>query len=831
MYSYNEEISNKYENKYLSKSPQRSRFASMKTEKHMQISLKPCILFLFLLILSSFSHAQTSGLRGGWESRLVGVGGRVQVVPLPNGESVQIFERHIDGPQDTLGLLIGRFDEEGQHILQKEMDIAIAPDYMTVIEAILLSTGEVAVLGSTGNSLDYEPFVAIFDPFTLDLLNLYALDGGNAAPVLRQMMEAENGDIYLMGATQNLAAPAQGPSLIRLGRDGAVKFSKVYNYPGFINSFASTLLEVSSNHLMLLTQSNWIGPNPSQRQICFSIDTLGQVNWAKDMSLDGSLSWGRMHRTAANKLTLTGALQRSTSLGNAVDEERNTIFLEIDTTGNVLQSQLCEGVWGADFVLRDTVLTGKMSFLSPSMNAVTGLISIKTDGSATSSKIFRVEGLPGTAAPTNNGDLALQFNGRLLFATTSSDTLTSAYRWLQYRFLLDSTDAMGCYTSDTTLTFIPYPISQTALFLTETNVPTLTDSFSTVMIGAPLFSDTIFCQSNCVWPGDANGDGTANNVDLLNIGLAYGSLGPARSSISNVWTCQPATDWPQTFQSGLPYQHADCDGSGLVNDDDTLAIVQNYGLNHARLHAGVDTATLPPLLITWEEDSAFAGDTVLAYISVGDSAYPVDSLYGLAFTVHYDPSLVDSGSAIIVFDSSWLGTAANTLDLQYDRWTEGAIDAAITRTDGQNASGHGVLGHLQIVLIDNIEGKRDISKYLHLEFGHHLGVTASETQLEYASAGDSLLVVGLEIGLPAPQHPVWDFSIHPNPSSGGFELNTTGTPLERLRVYDLNGKLLRDLQPAARHFDLDLTELAEGMYVLQAWARGRTVVKRLVLQR
>ena len=50
----------------------------------------------------------------------------------------------------------------------------------------------------------------------------------------------------------------------------------------------------------------------------------------------------------------------------------------------------------------------------------------------------------------------------------------------------------------------------------------------------------VFNHDACVWPGDADNDGVANNQDLLAIGLAYGNSGPIRSNASLNWNPQPA---------------------------------------------------------------------------------------------------------------------------------------------------------------------------------------------------------------------------------------------------------------------------------------------------
>ncbi|MBK8364334.1 MAG: hypothetical protein IPL24_11840 [Bacteroidetes bacterium] len=88
------------------------------------------------------------------------------------------------------------------------------------------------------------------------------------------------------------------------------------------------------------------------------------------------------------------------------------------------------------------------------------------------------------------------------------------------------------------------------------------------------------CNGSNVWPGDANYDLQVNNLDILTIASAFGSSGPVRPSASLLWVGQPCIDWTDTLVTGLNVKHADCDGSGNIDFSDTLAVYQNYGMNH-----------------------------------------------------------------------------------------------------------------------------------------------------------------------------------------------------------------------------------------------------------
>src|SRR6185437_4238302 len=55
---------------------------------------------------------------------------------------------------------------------------------------------------------------------------------------------------------------------------------------------------------------------------------------------------------------------------------------------------------------------------------------------------------------------------------------------------------------------------------------------------------TAACNTDSVYPGDANDDKTANIYDPLAIAVAYGQTGPTRTSPTISWIGQYCANWP-----------------------------------------------------------------------------------------------------------------------------------------------------------------------------------------------------------------------------------------------------------------------------------------------
>lgn len=76
-------------------------------------------------------------------------------------------------------------------------------------------------------------------------------------------------------------------------------------------------------------------------------------------------------------------------------------------------------------------------------------------------------------------------------------------------------------------------------------------------------------------------------------------------------------------------------------------------------------------------------------------------------------------------------------------------------------------------------------------------------------------------------------SVSPNPTSGWLQISLpTGNTLEAVRVMDMAGKTVRNLElsAAAANTEIDLSGLPKGIYALQARAEGQVFVKKVVVE-
>ncbi|MDB4443120.1 MAG: T9SS type A sorting domain-containing protein [Saprospiraceae bacterium] len=220
--------------------------------------------------------------------------------------------------------------------------------------------------------------------------------------------------------------------------------------------------------------------------------------------------------------------------------------------------------------------------------------------------------------------------------------------------------------------------------------------------------------TDCVFPGDANKDGEANFYDLLDLGIGNGLTGIQRPNATIEWVGQLAPDWAQETIEGVNYKHLDCDGNGIIDNDDALAITLNYTPMNA---PNPTTETSAPLIhIDFDQDTIYinpdtlsANIQVTAHLKIGNQVLPAENIYGLALYLGYSSDLVFEDSISVAYnDNSFFGSSDEVFWLPNNQYAEEQMDLGITRVDGNSVDGFGKIGEVvYIINSDIIDGRID----------------------------------------------------------------------------------------------------------------------------
>lgn len=193
-----------------------------------------------------------------------------------------------------------------------------------------------------------------------------------------------------------------------------------------------------------------------------------------------------------------------------------------------------------------------------------------------------------------------------------------------------------------------------------------------------------------VWPGDANYDLVADMNDLLYVGWAYGSNGTPRAGATNNWQAEPSANWGQSTIYGTEFKNADCNGDGTIDLNDTLAISQNYSLQHAFRMSQQHTVNSAPLStyrnLSITPNISSVGPNQALSLSVDLSALSTNNtMYGIAFRLHV-PSQYISSMSSADFSNSVLGTyGSNMMTISKAFVSQGYIDICLVKRDQSDA--------------------------------------------------------------------------------------------------------------------------------------------------
>lgn len=318
--------------------------------------------------------------------------------------------------------------------------------------------------------------------------------------------------------------------------------------------------------------------------------------------------------------------------------------------------------------------------------------------------------------------------------------------------------------------------------------------------------------ASCVWPGDTNSDSITNNFDILPIGLHHGATGYTRYNASINYTCQPSRNWGTNI-SNIPtvdLKHVDANGNGIINSLDTNAIIQNWAQTHLKsitnhpsgVNITIDTATTNP------------GDTVNLDIILGNNLVPTTG-YGLAFTIRYDLTGVDSSNIALDFSNSWLGTIGSDLIAIYKNFPQtGVIEVGLTRIDQISVTGGGPVAQLQCIIKDDVLPK-SLYRRLSFEIENVRFIDEMGMPLLTNAVSGGVLVQNIGLSVPTIDNNHSQIAIYPNPTNGFLNIISQKGIIKAIRLMNTKGSIVVNQTFDKHNVSLNINNLATGIYFLQ----------------
>ncbi|MDQ1265168.1 MAG: hypothetical protein QG635_318 [Bacteroidota bacterium] len=341
--------------------------------------------------------------------------------------------------------------------------------------------------------------------------------------------------------------------------------------------------------------------------------------------------------------------------------------------------------------------------------------------------------------------------------------------------------------------------------VSQTAMPNETVTFSFLNIYAVVYKDSIrdivtlknksynfdIHSFVNVWPGDADNNGTVNNLDFAVVAANFLTDSTAKAS-RRFKRINPSTLWfPQRVLAWDNHDatYSDCDGNGEITTTDMLVVTMNFDSAHSSTQKSQDN----PLGMVIGQEITESGD----YIKIPIYVKSPERFIGIASKIDLSPLASDfelsgiekgdifTGSDILYFSN--INNAANTADL------------AFSTTDRTKAAQGGVLCYIaakpkfanySIPKILDIEstGLSSLGYFFTIEAMTNIVEysPSEEYSIFYSSEGDYL---SLEIA---------------NASENKIQLN----------IYDSRGEIASAYNLVSQHGkqNISTTELPTGLY-------------------
>ena len=345
-----------------------------------------------------------------------------------------------------------------------------------------------------------------------------------------------------------------------------------------------------------------------------------------------------------------------------------------------------------------------------------------------------------------------------------------------------------------------------------------------------------------VWPGDVNNNGIVNGMDMLFLGLAFEATGPMRANATTDWQGQSITEpWTQSFGNGLNFAYADCDGDGEVAQRDIIdGVKDNFGLTHGTITPDVfssgEAGSDPALKLLTTNDIVLPGTIIDFQLNLGSEERPIGGFYGLAFTVKYDPSIINGEDVEFeAIPDSWIDSDDGRVKtLTRVDENNGLLHIAITRTRQTSIDGFGEVGHFSIVIEDIIVGLQEDDVVTTVEIDSVWMINEKMTLQPVVKDTFGLTItemIDTTINT-INDLPTTTIEVYPNPTADYVQIRAEGTTIEQLELLDWTGrqKAIFYKKESKRHL-ISLDNIANGIYLIVVTTPIGKQIKRLVVQR
>jgi len=339
------------------------------------------------------------------------------------------------------------------------------------------------------------------------------------------------------------------------------------------------------------------------------------------------------------------------------------------------------------------------------------------------------------------------------------------------------------------------------------------------------------CINGCVYSGDVNDDGVVDVKDILDLGLNIGEAGYERIQDFNlIWTGQESDNWGyDQMNDGIDLKCGDTDGDGYIDAYDAYEIKDNYGRIHSLRSNSIEELSTVPIYFIPPSNPVDSGEWISLDIVVGNANLPAVDFYGTAFTLNFDPELMDSASVkFTLYDDNWMGYQSPITQIATVP-QDGQVDIGISRISNVSTDGLGVIGKLEFIVEDEVSGLKKRSQLQNSSL-----VTMSKI-ISTNEFGQYMTHPNFEDHILFNEDPTYNdedleqsIVVSPNPTTGIFTIESEKYNIDRIDVVDALGRAIFTTQKTySQFYNLDISSYNQGVYFVRISSHGKTTVEKI----
>ncbi|MBA2610375.1 MAG: T9SS type A sorting domain-containing protein [Bacteroidetes bacterium] len=336
---------------------------------------------------------------------------------------------------------------------------------------------------------------------------------------------------------------------------------------------------------------------------------------------------------------------------------------------------------------------------------------------------------------------------------------------------------------------------------------------------------TLNINTTCadVWPGDANSDGMADNLDILELGLHFTQTGAVRTPTSNNWQSYFANNWTGLITNGKNLNNSDCDGNGLIDQNDTLAIFNNYGFLHAFKETS-QTVTNPQLYLVPDQNFVNKDTWGSASIYFGDSLNQINNVNGIAYTLAFDKNYIEQDSVYITYPASFLNLSNQNLNFRKRNFNNGVIYTASTHTNNLNVNGYGKIATFYF----KVKASLNIDTAFNMNILQANQSSANGFIIPLTTGSASLMVIGASVNIKENLAST-KISIFPNPTKNSLKINSS-KEIQKVEILSITGQILLNETGKGNSMQFNLDLFANGTYFVKVHIANESPVQKIIIK-